>query len=107
MTNLSSGKFGLDADSLERVQSVFNNFPEVTQVIIYGSRAKGVEKLGSDIDLALKGEDISLNTLLAIENDLDDLLLPYKFDISIYKNINNIELIRHIQKFGQVFSNFH
>ena len=54
-----------------------SNFPEVDKAVLYGSRAKGNFKQGSDIDLTLYGNGLSLTILHKIENELDDLLMPY------------------------------
>ena len=92
---------GLDNKTIGRIQQVFGSFPEINQVILYGSRAKGNFKSGSDIDLTLIGENISLRILNKIENILDDLLLPNIFDVSIYHKIENQELKAHIERVGK------
>lgn len=98
-------KFGLKEKVIEQVNSVFVKFPQVEQVVIYGSRAKGNYKKGSDIDLSLKGIDIDLFLMHTIELEIDDLLLPYTFDISIFKQISNPDLIEHINRVGLEFYN--
>ncbi|MDV3353125.1 nucleotidyltransferase domain-containing protein [Leptothoe sp. ISB3NOV94-8A] len=70
---------------------------------MYGSRAKGNYRPGSDIDLTLMGRDISHEQLLAIEHQLDDLLLPYLFDLSIFSHIENPDVIAHINRVGLTF----
>lgn len=52
----SSNKFGLNQETISKIQSVFYQFPEIEEAILYGSRAKGNYKEGSDIDLTLKGD---------------------------------------------------
>ena len=79
----------------------------IDEVILYGSRAMGNYKTGSDIDLVLKGTKLSLTDLLKIENELDDLMLPYKIDVALYHQINNPELIEHIQRVGKSFVYLH
>ncbi len=96
-------EFGLNNNDIERIKSVFSLFDEVEKVILYGSRAKGTFKPFSDIDLTLKGCKLNLTILQNIETCLDDLLLPYKFDISIYHHISNPELIEHINRIGKSF----
>jgi predicted nucleotidyltransferase len=76
-------------------------FPAVEKAVIYGSRAKGNFKPSSDIDIALKGNGLNLRLLSRIILKLDDLLLPYKFDLSIYNHIANAELLAHIDRVGQ------
>lgn len=96
-------KFGLKKDTINAINFIFNQYPEIDIAYIYGSRAKGNYRPNSDIDLTLKGENIDLNTQLRIETDLDDLLLPYKIDLSIYHKIENKDLLDHIDRVGLVF----
>lgn len=69
--------FGLKEHTIEKINGVFAQFPAVEQVMLYGSRAKGTYRRGSDIDLTLLGTDLNLKILFRIETALDDLLLPY------------------------------
>ncbi len=96
-------KFGLKEQTIEQIISVFSRYPEVEKVTLYGSRAKGNYKNGSDIDLTFEGEGLTLSMLHKIDNDLDDLLLPYTFDLSIFKHIDNTDLIDHIKRVGIIF----
>lgn len=96
-------KFGLKPSMVMQMNEVFACFPEVGQVILYGSRAKGSFKRGSDIDLCLIGDELTTPTLLKIDTALDDLLLPYKIDLSIRHHIDNIELLSHIERVGTRF----
>jgi predicted nucleotidyltransferase len=80
-----------------------STYPSIERAVIYGSRAKGNYKPGSDIDLTLFGPAITEAELLALENRLDDLLLPYTFDISRFHTLQNPQLIDHIQRVGQDF----
>ena len=95
--------FGLKTSVVHRMGAVFSAFPEVEQAILYGSRAKGNFRHGSDIDLCLIGARLNLPLLLKIENELDDLLLPYKIDLSIRDRIDNPELLTHIERVGLSF----
>jgi predicted nucleotidyltransferase len=68
------------------------------------ARAKGTYKTGSDIDLTLcGGADLTLEVLSKISNELDDLLLPYTIDLSIYHNIEDPDVVDHIQRVGVTF----
>jgi uncharacterized protein len=96
-------KFGLHEKFIAEIVSVFRKFPQVAEVILYGSRAKGTYKNGSDIDLTLKGNDISLSILNKISQDLDDLNSPYTFDISVFDHIENRDLTQHIERAGILF----
>lgn len=95
--------FGLDDETIEKINSVFYNFTKIEKVILYGSRAKGNFTNGSDIDLTLMGDNLEFNCFLNILSDIDDLMLPYKFDISLYNSITEIELLDHIKRVGKTF----
>ena len=94
---------GLSDGAIAAIRTVFKKHPNVTTAILYGSRAKGNYRPTSDIDLTLQGEQLDYAELVAIDNELDDLLLPYTIDLSIYNAIDNPDLIEHIKRVGQVF----
>lgn len=96
-------KYGLKQSKVQDIQKVFSTFSEVEEVVLYGSRAKGNFKNGSDIDLTIKGENLNLKIINKISFCLDDLYLPYTFDLSIFNHISSPELIDHIQRVGKVF----
>jgi uncharacterized protein len=96
-------KFGLDEKTLERIDAVLRTFPAIQQVILYGSRAKGNYRQGSDIDLTLLGENLQTQLLYKLHEAIEDELLPYTFDISIFSQLDSQELIEHIQRVGVVF----
>lgn len=95
--------YGLKDIDIEKIQSIFSSCEFIERAILYGSRAKGNFRNGSDIDISLIGNSIDLNTLLKIENQLDDLLLPYKIDLSVFHKIENTDLIEHINRAGIKF----
>ena len=76
-------RFGLTDQTIEKLQEVFRHFPVVEKVVIYGSRAKGTWKKGSDIDLTLFGRDLDWRQCSVIAEALDDLLLPNMIDLSV------------------------
>ncbi len=92
--------YGLKPEVLEMMIHIFRNYPAVEQVILFGSRAKGTQKLGSDIDLCLVGE-LDETILGKIDNDLDDLLLPYEFDLISFETITHTDLLKHISVVGK------
>ena len=96
-------KYGLKDDVIEKVQAVFARFPDVDRVTLYGSRAKGNFKPGSDIDLTLHGENLTASQLRDITEVLDDLLLPYTIDLSVFEQLDHDGLRRHIERVGQTF----
>lgn len=95
--------FGIPEAVAAEICSVFARYPQVDAVLLYGSRAKGTFKNGSDIDLTIKGSGLSLTVLNQIENDLDNLLTPWSFDLSLYAQIQSPELIEHIDRVGIAF----
>lgn len=96
-------QFGFQPEVIEQIRSVFAGHSEVETVILYGSRAKGNFRPGSDVDLTFKGSGLSLTVLNRIDGELDDLLLPWTFDLSIYLQIENPDLIEHIERVGVIF----
>ncbi len=94
-------KFGLSQTTLEKLNSVIERFPEIDEAIVYGSRAKGDYREGSDIDLTLIGNGLDHDLLLTLMVEVDTLMLPYKIDLSILSQIKNNDLIGHIKRVGQ------
>jgi len=95
-------RFGLSETAFNLIIATLKSFPEITQAAIFGSRAMGNFKNGSDVDIAIFGE--GANELVAIR--LSSLLnesssLPYKFDIVAYEPCKNIELRAHIDNYGK------
>ncbi len=96
-------KHGLSESTVEYIHSVLRKYPQVKRAILYGSRAKGTPKRGSDIDLTLVGEDLTLEVLCRIMGEMEESPLPYKFDLSIFHQIDNPALREHIERIGLVF----
>ncbi len=94
---------GLNVDSTSKICSVFKKFPQIEQAILYGSRAMGTFKSGSDIDITLRGKELTQDLIWKIAQALDDVLLPYMFDLSLFEAIENPELKEHISRVGIVF----
>jgi len=94
---------GLTDRTVSKIAGVLERFPAVETAVLFGSRAKGVHKRGSDIDLALVGTGLSWRVLGKIEDALDDLLLPYGFSLIIYDNKTDAAVAAHIQRVGCTF----
>lgn len=93
--------YGLKKEDLSRIIAVFQHFPSITSVVLYGSRAKGNYHSGSDIDITLFTTDNPpKNLLFQVMDRLDDLDLIYGFDVSLHQHIDNPSLIDHIQRVG-------
>ena len=95
--------YGLKEGHIKSIQCVFAGYPKVEEVIIFGSRAKGIHKPGSDIDLALKGVGLAMEDLLSLHNSLDGLDLPYTIELVIYDRITDPDVTDHIDRVGVVF----
>ena len=92
--------YGLTDSTLSAIRGVLQEHHEVERAILYGSRAKGTQQNGSDIDMTLDGEEISFRNLLKIETQLDALDLPYHFDVSVLQRLTSPELLEHIRRVG-------
>ena len=95
-------QYGLDEKILADIENIFSKYNQISKAILYGSRAKGNFRNGSDIDITLVGKELDMNILYSIMDDIDELYLPYKMDISIYSYIDNQELIEHISRVGKI-----
>ena len=96
-------RFGLKTHCIEAIIKVLSLHKEVEEALIFGSRAMGTYKNGSDIDLALKGKDINFDTIAAIRLHLAELPYIYMYDIIDYKKISNPALTAHIDELGISF----
>ncbi|AGA33348.1 DNA polymerase, beta domain protein region [Thioalkalivibrio nitratireducens DSM 14787] len=100
MSESSAHPFGLPPRVIERLRGVFAGWPQIERAVLYGSRAKGIHRNGSDIDLCLVGEQLRVSDLLKINDEIDDLLLPWKVDLSLRHMIDNPDLLEHIGRVG-------
>jgi len=91
--------YGLTEEHVKWIRHTIAKFPEVKEALLFGSRAKGTQKEGSDIDLVLMGE-ISHSRMLSLKSALNELLLPYTFDVIIYSKIKEEALKQHIDRVG-------
>lgn len=96
-------KIGLNKNEIINIYKVLSHFCKLDEVVVFGSRAKGNYKPGSDVDLALKGRELDLKVVNQLSNELDELDLPYLFDLCIYDRIENCELREHIDTLGISF----
>jgi predicted nucleotidyltransferase len=100
----NSGRdFGLPEATLEKLRAVFAACPEVEEVVLFGSRANGAYKRGSDIDLALKGTGLTDERMDALTDAVDDMLLPYEVDLVLYGSLEHAALKEHIDRVGRSF----
>lgn len=96
-------RFGLDDQTIRKFNSVFSEFPEIEEVVIYGSRAMGNYREGSDIDITLKGDKVDDEIRSKVHWLIDDLNSPYLVDLSIFSKLDSDSLIDHINRVGETF----
>lgn len=95
-------EFGLSEHHRAIISGIFSKYPQVKRVFVYGSRAKGNCRPGSDIDMAIMEEkDIPADVLLKLTNDFDDSLLPFSADLCIFSELTNPDLAAHIRRAGK------
>lgn len=94
--------FGLKKSDIRKIVAIMKDNEAVEEVLIFGSRAKGNYKNGSDVDLALKGKlDFTITSHIGfLLNEETDM--PYKFDVIDYLSIQNKELTDHIDRVGVI-----
>ena len=100
---VSNTLFGLPQAACDLIVAVLRDYPEIDRTTIFGSRAKGNYRPGSDIDLCLDAPTLSMRRRVELENRLEDLLLPWKIDLLVREEIDNQALLKHIERVGTIF----
>jgi len=96
--------FGLRDEDLNNIITATQQFTEIEKAAIFGSRAKGNYKPGSDVDIVIWGNDITFSTLSRLHAILEDESpMPYFFDIVDYSHLSHKELKNHIDRVAIVF----
>ena len=96
-------KFGLSDTVIEELQDIFKRHVNIKKVLIFGSRSKGNYRAGSDIDLAVIGDNLDYNQILDIICEIEDLELLYSFDLLDYQKKKGTPIGDHIDRVGQIF----
>ena len=96
-------EFGLPPATCHTIRRILADVPAVEKAVIFGSRAKGTYRPGSDIDLTLFGHGLNLDTLGHIATRLYESSIPYQVDLSLFDHIEHPGLREHIERAGQVF----
>lgn len=95
--------YGLKDRDMTHILEAVRTFPEISEVVLFGSRAKGTEKPGSDVDLAIKGAAATYDTAVRLAGILnEEKPIPYFFDVILYDAIAEPRLIEHIDRVGVV-----
>jgi predicted nucleotidyltransferase len=95
-------EFGLRQLDLDQIVHILQKFSAVEKALIFGSRAKGNYKKGSDVDIAVMGRCVDHQVVAALSFQLnEESLLPYFFDIVHFDKVKEKELIEHIKRVGK------
>lgn len=98
--------YGISERSFRLLLRTFETYPEIDQVLLFGSRAKGNYKNGSDIDLAIKGEKVGPDLIFRLKSTFNERLpIPYFVDVVGYENLDHKALKEHIERVGKVIYN--
>lgn len=95
--------FGLSETTCATLRQILSQHPQIEKAVIYGSRAKGNFKSGSDIDLTLMGDALDYKMLSEVAWALDESSIPHTVDLSLFEKIENPALREHIERVGVVF----
>lgn len=95
--------FGLPDETVELIVDVRRRYPPVEWAVLFGSRAQGNFRPGSDIDLTLVGAGITHRTLLHIMDELDNAPIPCRVDLSLLDQLQDPDVRDHIERRGITF----
>lgn len=97
-------RYGLRSDIIEKIVQTIKKNLKIQKIILFGSRAKETFKNGSDIDISIVSDNLSLKELNQLKVMLDDLMLPYKIDLIDFRRITNDDLREHINRVGKILA---
>ncbi len=92
--------YGLPPEALDHLVALLRREGRIRNIWLYGSRALGKETTGSDIDICLEAATLGMSELAVLEAQIDDLLLPWKVDLVLLHQIDDPDLLAHIQRAG-------
>lgn len=96
-------RFGLSARVRAEFQEVFSRYPDIDKVLIFGSRARGGFRDGSDIDLAVFAPGMPDSTFTRLWQEVEGLPLVFKVDLLHWDRLGNPVLKDKVLREGQVF----
>lgn len=103
MNEQKRNKFGFTDRDMRSIENILSSCPEVKMVYLFGSRAKGNYRLGSDVDLAIMNDGVSTGSVTKLQNEFIESSLPYRIDLVDYTRLTNQEFIDHIKRVGIPF----
>ena len=108
--------YGLRDSDIVHITDAISQFDEISEVLLFGSRAKGNYKIESDVDLAIKGDQVTPTTVLELSDCLnEEKPLPYFFDVIQYETIDELRglwnrvcklMIKDANRSGSVMRNY-
>ena len=96
-------EFGLTHRDMQTLRQILSRYTDIQTVHIFGSRAKGNFRPGSDIDLAIMNSNLGTTTLRKANSDFEESTLPYRVDLVDYHTITHPSLKEHIDRVGILF----
>ncbi|WP_319574671.1 nucleotidyltransferase domain-containing protein [uncultured Desulfobacter sp.] len=100
---MTDKKINLPQKTINQLIKIFSAYPEIEKVIVFGSRAMGNEKPGSDVDLAISGLKVTSELVVKIHSYLEEeTLFPYFFDCLHFETLTNPDLRSHILEYGKI-----
>lgn len=102
MNNKVNTDTGLEQKELADIVTILKQNNAVNKITLFGSRAMGNYKNGSDIDISLQGESLSHEDIVNLSLEIDELYLPFKVDLIIFDRIEDSKLLNHIHRVGKV-----
>ena len=87
---------------VDQLKNIFEKYSNINKVILYGSRAKGTNTKRSDIDLVIANSQLDRFTLSNIKSEIEESDIPNLVDIQLLEEIDNQELLDHINRVGKV-----
>ena len=96
-------RYGLPDEHIKIILDYIARYSEIEEAVLFGSRALGTYKPGSDVDIALKGNKVDSFLAAHLKSEIEEeTTLPYFFDFVAYSKLNHKDLIKHIDKYGVV-----
>lgn len=103
MTMDNRNIYGLTERDMRTIQDIFKKYSEITEVRLFGSRAKGNFQHGSDIDLAVMDRGVSSKVISHLAFEFEESSLPYIVDLINYPTLKHKEFIEHINRVAVIF----
>ena len=103
MNEVDGSQFGLTARDMQTIRAIFAKYTEITLVYVFGSRAKGNYRKGSDLDLAVMSPNIREKIIRRLKNDFEESSLPFTVDLVHYPTLTHPGLKMHIESVGVSF----